>query len=50
MIFKCALAIWLRSLTVEISYVSSTGELVSFAVKTGNRLTFYEMHRREKLR
>ena len=49
-IFKCALAIWLRSLTVEISYVSSTGELVSFAVKTGNGLTFYEMHRREKLR
>ena len=29
MIFKCALAIWLRSLTVEISYVSSTGEAVS---------------------
>ena len=29
MIFKCALAIWLRSLTVEISYVSSTGEVVS---------------------
>ena len=30
MIFKCALAIWLRSLTVEIFYVSSTGEAVSF--------------------
>ena len=29
MIFKCALAIWLRSLTVEICYVSSTGEVVS---------------------
>ena len=29
MIFKCALAIWLRSLTVEISYVSSTGEVAS---------------------
>ena len=29
MIFKCALAIWLPSLTVEISYVSSTGEVVS---------------------
>ena len=29
MIFKCALAIWLRSLTVKISYVSSTGEVVS---------------------
>ena len=29
MIIKCALAIWLRSLTVEISYVSSTGEVVS---------------------
>ena len=28
MIFKRALAIWLRSLTVEISYVSSTGEVV----------------------
>ena len=28
-IFKCALAIRLRSLTVEISYVSSTGEVVS---------------------
>ena len=25
MIFKCALAIWPRSLTVNISYVSSTG-------------------------
>ena len=30
MIFKCTLAIWLRSLTVEIFYVSSTGEAVSF--------------------
>ena len=50
MIFTCALAIWLRSLTVEISYVSSTGDLVSFAVKTGNRLTFYGIHRRKKLR
>ena len=29
MIFKCALAIRLRSLTVEISYVSCTGEVVS---------------------
>ena len=29
MIFKCALAIWLHSLTVEISCVSSTGEVVS---------------------
>ena len=29
MIFKCALAVWLRSLTVEISYVSSSGEVVS---------------------
>ena len=29
MIFKFALAIWLRSLTVKISYVSSTGEVVS---------------------
>ena len=29
MIIKCALAIWLRSLTVEISYVSGTGEVVS---------------------
>ena len=29
LVFKCALAIWLRSLTVEISYVSSTGEVVS---------------------
>ena len=26
---KGALATWLRSLTVEISYVSSTGEVVS---------------------
>ena len=34
MIFKCALAIWLHSLTVEISYMSSTGEVVSFATKT----------------
>ena len=29
MIFKCVLAIRLRSITVEISYVSSTGEVVS---------------------
>ena len=29
MIFKCELAISLRSLTVEMSYVSSTGEVVS---------------------
>ena len=29
MIFKCVLAIQLRSITVEISYVSSTGEVVS---------------------
>jgi len=29
MIFKSALAIWLCSLTVEFSYVSSTGEVVS---------------------
>ena len=29
MILRCALAIWLRSLTVKISYVSSTGEVVS---------------------
>ena len=51
MIFKCALAIWLRSLTVEISHniMSSTREVVS-SVKTGNRLTFFRMHRREKLR
>ena len=28
MIFKCELAISLRSLTVEMSYVSSTGEVV----------------------
>ena len=27
MIFKCALAIWLRSLTAEFSYVSSTGHI-----------------------
>ena len=44
MIFKCALAIyaWLRSLTVEISYVSSIGEVVSFVVFWNDR--------REKLR
>ena len=29
MIFKCVLAIQLRSITVEISYVSSTGGVVS---------------------
>ena len=29
MIFKCALAIWLRSLTIEISDVPRTGEDVS---------------------
>ena len=49
MIFKCALAIWLRSLTVEISHMSSTREVVSSA-KTGNCLTFFRMDRREKLR
>ena len=49
MIFKCVLAIWLRSLTVEISHMSSTREVVS-SVKTGNRLTFFRMHCREKLR
>ena len=50
MIFKCALAIWLRSLTVEIAHIimSSTCEVVS-SVTTGNRLTFFRMHRREKL-
>ena len=49
MIFKCALAIWLHSLTVEISYMSSTGEVVNFATKTRNHLTFFKMHRCEKL-
>ena len=49
MIFKCALVIWLRSLTVEISHMSSTRKLVS-SMKTGNRLTFFRMDRREKLR
>ena len=34
MIFKCALAMWLRSLTVEISYVSCTGEVVSQILET----------------
>ena len=29
MIFKCELAIWLRSLTVEISYMFRTGEVMS---------------------
>ena len=48
MIFKCALAIWLRSLTVEISYVSSTGEVVCRKY-CRNRFTFFGMHRREKL-
>ena len=41
MIFKSALAVWLRSLTVQISYVSSTGEVESRK---------YWKHRREKLR
>ena len=49
MIFKCALAIWLCSLTVEISHMSSTREVVS-SVKTGNCLTFFRMDRHEKLR
>ena len=31
MIFECALAIWLRSLTADISYVSSTDEVVSLS-------------------
>ena len=48
MIFKCALAIRLRSLTVEISYVSSTGEVVRRKY-CRNRFTFFGMHRREKL-
>ena len=48
MIFKCALAIWLRSLTVEISYVSNTGEVVSRKY-CRNRFTFFGMHRCEKL-
>ena len=30
MIFKCALAIWLRSVTVEISHVSSSGAFYVF--------------------
>ena len=33
-IFKCALAMWLRSLTAEISYVSCTGEVVSQILET----------------
>ena len=33
-IVKCALAIWLHSLTVEISYVSCTGEVVSQILET----------------
>ena len=33
MIFKCALAIWLRSLTVEISDVPCTGEVVSLPLR-----------------
>ena len=48
MIFKCALAIWLPSLTVEISYASNTGEVVS-RINTGNRFTFFGIHRREEL-
>ena len=41
MIFKCALAIWLRSLTVEISYVSCTGEVVTQILKTVLRFLEY---------
>ena len=45
MIFKCALAIWLRSLTVEISDVPCTGEVVSLLprkLETINFWTFLE--------
>ena len=31
MIFKCALAIWLCSLTVEVSDVPCTGEVVNLS-------------------
>ena len=48
MIFKCVLAIWLRSLTVEISYESSTGEVVSR--KYWKPFYIFGMHPREKLR
>ena len=46
MIFKCVLAILLCSLTVEISYVSSTSEVVSHKYWK----PFFGMHHREKLR
>ena len=48
MIFKCVLAIWLYSLTVEISYMSSTDEVVNVTTKTRNYLTFFKMHHCEK--
>ena len=53
LIFKCALAIWLRSLTIEISDVPCTGETQCqlIAKKAGNRqLTLFGIHRRGKLR
>ena len=50
MILKCALAIWLRPLTVEISYVPSTGEVVSFRRENWKPFDVFEMHHREKLR
>ena len=43
-IFKSALAIWLRSLTVDISYVPRIGEIKGLiTMKTGNHLTFIGM-------
>ena len=43
MIFKCAFVICLCYLTVDICYVSRTGEVVSLiiATKSGNHLAFY---------
>lgn len=43
MIFKCALAIWLCSLTAEVCDVPCTGE-VELIVKTGDCLTFFGIH------
>ena len=51
MIFKCVLAIWLHSLTVEISDVPFSGEVVSLSPRKLETIwTFFGMHRREKLR
>ena len=44
----CSLAIWVRSLTLEIPDVPCMGKVVSLSL--GNHLIFFRIRRREKLR